>query len=228
MNPTAPRAGWEMQETAPPGESREHPRADAARNRSAVITAVAAAAARVAHAIPALAILILSMNAQAMPAKLVIGAHEWIRILPEDLVIQARIDTGAETASLSAIDIEHFKREGENWVRFRVIDEAAGIDQTLERPRLRWARIKNRAVEAHNGKDYDRRPVVALEICLDDRTRTIDVNLTDRRRFEYAMLIGREGILQFDAVVDPALGADIPPNCASGLAPDKKPVPTDP
>lgn len=139
-----------------------------------------------------------------MRARLVIGADEVVRILPENLVVAARVDTGAETSSLHAVDIEHFERHGNSWVRFRTLDENTGMDAVLERPRVRWSRIRNRAAEARRGKGHERRPVVELQVRLQHRERTIEVNLTDRQPFEYKMLVGRSGILEFDAIVDPA------------------------
>ncbi|MFP6664285.1 MAG: RimK/LysX family protein [Deltaproteobacteria bacterium] len=153
-----------------------------------------------------------------MPAKLVIGRTEKIRLLPEDIVLEARVDTGASTSSISAIDIEHFKREGKKWVRFRVVDEKAGVDLLLERPYVRRVRIKNRAAEARGGASIDRRSVVRMRVCMDDQAKVIDLNLADRRRFKFPLLLGRAGILDFDAVVDPSIGSDIAPICVPPLA----------
>ena len=50
-----------------------------------------------------------------------------------------------------------------------------------------------------------RRPVVLMNIRLGNKTRTIRVNLTNRKHFIYPMLLGREAILAFDGVVDPNL-----------------------
>ena len=36
--------------------------------------------------------------------------------------LKAKLDTGAETSSLDAVDIRRFKRGGESWVRFTIED----------------------------------------------------------------------------------------------------------
>ncbi|MDG2011650.1 MAG: ATP-dependent zinc protease [Candidatus Binatia bacterium] len=163
-----------------------------------------------------LAITVLAIalaEASSMPTKIVIGRSEKIRLLPENLVLEARVDTGATTSSIDAHDIETFKREGKTWMRFRVRDKTNNTDKVFERPRVRSVRIKNRAAEENVGKKYERRPVVRILACLDGRSKEIEVNLADRSRFAFPMLLGRSGIVDFDAVVDPSIGSDVAPNC---------------
>lgn len=164
-------------------------------------------------------------EAATMPAKIVIGRSEKIRLLPEDLVLDARVDTGATTSSIDAHDIETFERQGKTWLRFRVRDKANNTDKVFERPRVRTVRIKNRAAEENMGKKYDRRPVVRMRACLDGHVQEIEVNLADRSRFAFPMLLGRSGIVDFDAVVDPSIGSDLAPSCpaSSGNNPQKEP-----
>jgi len=44
--------------------------------------------------------------------KTIIGEVEQIRVIPGDVVLKARIDTGATTTSLNAMDVQHFERDG--------------------------------------------------------------------------------------------------------------------
>lgn len=50
--------------------------------------------------------------------KNIYGLNEDVYIADIDMHMSAKLDTGAKTASLSARDIERFKRDGESWVRF--------------------------------------------------------------------------------------------------------------
>jgi hypothetical protein len=152
-------------------------------------------------------------EAGTMPAKIVVGRSEKIRLLPEDIVLEARVDTGATTSSIDAHDIQSFERDGQTWMRFRVRDKIGNTDKVFERPRVRSVRIKNRAAEENVGKKYERRPVVRILACLDGRAKEIEVNLADRSRFAFPMLLGRSGIVDFDALVDPSIGSDVSPNC---------------
>ena len=93
------------------------------------------------------------------------GRYEHIKVEEIGKILPAKMDTGAMTASLSARDIEQFKRDGEDWVRFRLAVD--GADDTLYEQRLLGiSRIKTRAEEAGN-VDPDseppraERPVVA-------------------------------------------------------------------
>src|SRR5690606_36499755 len=58
-------------------------------------------------------------------SKTIYGLNEHVAIPDFGLEVPAKLDTGAQTASLSARDIERFKRDGKAWVRFYLaIDEA--------------------------------------------------------------------------------------------------------
>jgi hypothetical protein len=138
--------------------------------------------------------------------KAVYGLNEYANLIDIDLEVAAKLDTGAKTASLSARDIKHFKRNGESWVRFYLaIDDAHA--HPIERPLARLSKIKRRAddYDPDDEKKYTARPVISLDVCMGATLRTIEVNLTDRSAFQYPLLIGSEALKRFDALVDPSL-----------------------
>ncbi|MNZ50065.1 hypothetical protein D3C78_678470 [compost metagenome] len=139
--------------------------------------------------------------------KAVFGLHEKVRLPKLALELPAKLDTGAETASLSARNIQLFRRAGEPWVRFQLALAAPAQGATLERPLRRIGYIKRRAGDRDPGdaRRYSARPVIGMEVCLGDRRRHIEVNLTDRTAFDYPLLIGATALKQFDALVDPGL-----------------------
>lgn len=133
------------------------------------------------------------------------GRYEYIKLPQIGQTLKAKMDTGAMTASLSSKDIQRFRRDGEEWVRFRLA--TASADDTLfERPLARISEIKSRAEEQGSAsrRAVARRPVVDMEICLGGEARTIEVNLTDRSHFDYPLLIGASALREFDAAVNPA------------------------
>ncbi len=150
--------------------------------------------------------------------KTIYGLNEYARLSDLDLVIAAKLDTGAKTASLSARDIKRFKKNGESWVRFYL-----AIDDThahpIERPLARISKIKRRAGDYNPEEDdkrYTARPVIELDVCMGSALRRIEVNLTDRSAFQYPLLIGSEALKRFDALVDPSLKyAAGQPGCAT-------------
>ncbi|CAM3146903.1 ATP-dependent zinc protease [Pseudomonas floridensis] len=149
--------------------------------------------------------------------KTVYGLNEYAQLADIDLEVAAKLDTGAKTASLSARDIKHFKRNGESWVRFYLaIDDSHA--HPIERPLARVSKIKRRADDRDpdDEKQYTARPVISLSVCMGEVLRTIEVNLTDRSAFQYPLLIGSEALKHFDALVDPSLKyAAGKPGCAS-------------
>jgi len=156
--------------------------------------------------------LFLSLCLMACPAllqaeeKAIYGLNEHVALPQFGLEVPAKLDTGAQTASLSARDIERFKRDGKSWVRFYLaIDEAH--DRPIELPLRRISKIKRRAgdFDPEEEKTYTPRPVVALMLCMGKAQRSIEVNLTDRSAFQYPLLIGSEALARFGALVDPSL-----------------------
>ena len=133
------------------------------------------------------------------------GRYEYIKLPEIGETLQAKMDTGALTASLSAKNIETFTRDGESWVRFQLATKGAS-DKVYEHKVARISKIKSRADEDED-KDEPvsaKRPVVDLEMCLGDVKRTVEVNLTDRSSFNYPLLIGAKALREFGAAVNPA------------------------
>lgn len=94
------------------------------------------------------------------------GRYEWVSLPELDRTLQAKMDTGAYTSSLSAKDIELFQRDGEEWVRFRLATKEAD-GSVFEHKLARIGKIKNRA-DNRNGEDEDEdrlseRPVIDLQ-----------------------------------------------------------------
>lgn len=142
------------------------------------------------------------------------GVYGWVEFVElhlngQPLRLKAKLDTGARSSSLDATDITPFERDHQRWVRFRVSLPGLKQSQIMEQPVERYVRIKR-----HSGP-YDRRPVIRMQLCLGDELRTVDVNLTDRGRFIYPLLLGRKALARL-AVVDPARTFIREPACTPG------------
>jgi len=115
--------------------------------------------------------------------KIVIGEVEPIRLIPGDVIINARIDTGAQTTSINAKGVQAFERDGKKWVRFRLgEDEKSSV---IEKPVEREVQIKR------HGEASQNRFVVKMRLILGERSHVVEVSLTDRSKFTYQILIGR-------------------------------------
>lgn len=115
----------------------------------------------------------------------IIGRVEGVWIAGANIVLKAKVDTGARTTSVHATNIEIFKRRNKDWARFTIMNDA-GAPVTLERVVFKIQKIKKK-----NSAGVDVRPVVLLGMCIADVYRLTEVNLFDRGKFAFPVLIGR-------------------------------------
>jgi len=138
--------------------------------------------------------------------KYIFGWREVVVVAEAGDRLEAKLDTGATTSSIDARNIYRFRRGSRRYVRFELATEAAGGGGVIERPLVRMVRIKQ-----HDGQ-YQRRPVVALDICLGRIRRSVEFSLVDRRNFDQPVLLGRNA-LAGAALVDSDLAHTIKPSC---------------
>lgn len=141
----------------------------------------------------------------AADAPRTIGWVEEARIFPGSMFIMAKLDTGALSTSINAHDIEEFERDGERWVRFRVVNRA-GRSRALELPVVRDVVIKD-----YDGKKHER-PIVLLGICIGDTFAETEVSLIDRTGFLYPLLVGRRYIAD-RFLIDAGRRRTVKPDC---------------
>lgn len=162
----------------------------------------------------AIIISILSaLPSHSWAASHVFGRIEYVTLGTFPDRLKAKLDTGAKTSSISAINIEQFEKNGKPWVRFDVVHPKKNLALSFSRPLLRTAKIKNRSGESLDQESSSQRPVVSMTICLRNTLENIEVNLVDRRHFLYPMLLGTEAIAQFEGLVDPSRVFTIRPTC---------------
>ncbi|WP_257279710.1 MULTISPECIES: RimK/LysX family protein [unclassified Endozoicomonas] len=125
-----------------------------------------------------------------------LGELEQVHIKGFKNAFKARIDTGAKTSSINATDIKYFTKNGEKWVRFKVVND--GKSQTFERKVHREVSIKR-----HGGLANQDRVTVFIPITLGQISKNVEFTLTNRTGFEYPILIG-ERLLSNTALVDVA------------------------
>ena len=113
-----------------------------------------------------------------------IGWVETVRILPENIELRAKIDTGADNSSLGVVNWQSFHRDGKEWIRFKTLNNS-GNSKSFERPLDRYSLIKRKILRSH------KRPVVKMWLCIGNKRILVPVNLAKRKSFKYRMLIGR-------------------------------------
>ena len=118
----------------------------------------------------------------------IVGAVEWATLEPAGLTLEARIDSGAETTSVHAENIELIEKEGKRYVRFTLFDnEGQPVPQEL--------RLRRQVLIKQQVGEPERRFVVRMWLTLGEQRSRIDVNLSDREDFEFPLLVGRNFLM---------------------------------
>ena len=132
-------------------------------------------------------------------SKTIIGNSEWCTF-PNLAIpaIKARVDSGAKTSSIHAINIERFDRDNEHWVKFDVHPLQGNKTITVH---CEAALVDQRVVKSSSG-DKEKRPVIRTPVSLGQKTWDIEVTLTNRDSMGHRMLLGREA-MNGHVLIDP-------------------------
>ena len=126
--------------------------------------------------------------AQQKRQKRVVGWKEHAAL--PDLKIKdviAKMDTGANLASIDASEIKYSTKSGVKHVNFKVMKRNNTVRKTSA-PLAGFKRIKS-----SNG-DVERRPYIKTILLVDGISKKIELTLTDRGPMDYTMLIGRKAL----------------------------------
>lgn len=130
-----------------------------------------------------------------------VGWREWVKLPKLGLnAIHAKIDTGAKTSALHAIDIETFGPIDRPKVRFGVkpIDGNENLVIYCTAPI-----IDRRYITSSNGES-EFRTIIRTDLAIGDENWPIEVSLTNRENLIHRMLIGREAMDAAQLVVEPS------------------------
>ena len=131
--------------------------------------------------------------------KLILGSEEWCSFpdlgIPS---IKARVDSGAKTSALHAINIAPFVRDETNWVKFDINPIQNNVRTTIHcEARL----IDKRIIKSSNGF-REQRYVIQTQLNLGNHSWDIELTLTNRDSMGFRMLLGREAMMG-RVIVDP-------------------------
>ena len=126
-----------------------------------------------------------------------IGIEEPVAIEPFKTPFPAKIDTGADVASIDAENIKLVKRGEENIVVFTIRQRGTGEEHQYKLP------LKRRISIVRHGRKPQQRYVVMMTVRIGKVTLTREFSLANRKNFEYQVLIGRN-IIAGAAAVDPS------------------------
>ena len=119
--------------------------------------------------------------------------------LPELAIgpIKAKVDTGARTSALHAVDLDVFDRDGSTWVSFAYQHKDGSVGALNEAPVLEFREVTN------SGGQSESRPVIQTPLKLGTVYKLVELTLTQRDNMAYRMLLGRT-TLSADFVVAPS------------------------
>ena len=134
-----------------------------------------------------------------MDSKVTIGSEEWISLNELNIPhIKARVDSGAKTSSLHALNIQTYQKDGEAWVSFDVYP----IQSDGKRKVKCNALVMDKRVVKSSTGNREQRFVIQTFMSLGDHSWSIELILTNRDSMGYRMLLGREA-MKGCLVVDP-------------------------
>jgi len=131
--------------------------------------------------------------------KIKVGVVEDVILLPWGIKLPARIDTGAAHSSLDARELTI----KDNIAEFKLSKKYSRLQLRL--PVIDWQTIRS-------AESKERRPVVEVELCVGPKHFRSRVNLNDRSKVKYPLIIGRD-ILQGNFIVDCTQPRCAPPSC---------------
>lgn len=119
---------------------------------------------------------------------LIAGWREWVG-LPELGIdtIKAKLDVGARTSALHAVEVVPFDEDGRPRVRFTVHPHQGDRGRSV---RCQADVVDRRAVK-NSGGSVEERWVIRTPVRLGSREWPIEITLTDRADMRFRMLIGR-------------------------------------
>jgi len=119
--------------------------------------------------------------------KTILGQVEWVYVSKVKENFKGRIDTGAATSSINAVDIQRFERDGKRWVRFNLTHAEGDNADMIEARVIRIAKIRQSSQQG----DSVERPVIELHVRIGDVAHLTEFTLTNRQQMAYPVLIGR-------------------------------------
>ena len=131
--------------------------------------------------------------------KIILGCEEWCSF-PELGIptIKARVDSGAKTSALHAINIAPFVKEEQNWVRFDINPIQNNVKTIIHCE----ARLVDKRVVKSSSGFREHRYVIQTSLDIGNSKWLIEMTLTNRDSMGFRMLLGREA-MSGRVLVDP-------------------------
>lgn len=127
----------------------------------------------------------INVETHTSNGNLILGEKEWIYIQPLNRNLLMRVDTGATTSSISAIDITTFKKADKEYVTFTLAH-----DGWKSEPMTLPIKSKTEIRQSTSDKLIPR-VIVDLPVQIGDLETKTEFTLADRTHLQYPVLLGR-------------------------------------
>ena len=149
-----------------------------------------------------------------------IGWREMVGLPDLDIDrIKAKIDTGARTSALHALDPRPFENAGSPWIGFSIPSPTHGLPIHCAAPV-----VDRRAIKNTSGIP-ETRPIIMTTLIIGRRRWHIEVSLSDRSEMEFDLILGRAAIRGHNLVVNPGKSFLAGPPVERAVAAPRKPAP---
>jgi hypothetical protein len=129
-----------------------------------------------------------SSHAQLLKEKVLIGRVEWAELPELKIKLKSRIDTGAKTTSLHAINIEEVIQQGDLYVKFQTENSEGKVIELIRK-------VDTTQKVSNTSGFVSRRYVIKEKIKMGSIDREVLINLNDRSKMDYKFLVGRNLLL---------------------------------
>jgi len=131
--------------------------------------------------------------------KVILGSEEWFSFPDLGIpTIKARVDSGAKTSALHAINIAPFVKDGSNWVKFDINPIQNNLKTVIH---CEAPLVDKRIVKSSSGF-REQRYVIQTTLDIGNSNWPIEMTLTNRDSMGFRMLLGREA-MSGRVLVDP-------------------------
>lgn len=131
--------------------------------------------------------------------KVILGSEEWFSFPDLGIpTIKARVDSGAKTSALHAINIAPFIKDENNWVKFDINPIQNDLKTIIH---CEAPLVDKRIVKSSSGY-REQRYVIQTTLDIGTASWTIEMTLTNRDSMGFRMLLGREA-MSGRVLVDP-------------------------
>ncbi|WP_371370063.1 ATP-dependent zinc protease [Pseudomonas sp. QL9] len=137
------------------------------------------------------------------------GWVEQAKLMPENVLLKARLDTGVQTSVMDARNVVKIRKNDQRWVQYDIVvtDPATGQEQ-----RFPFERPVERQLKVRVADGFEHRPVVSMDICMGEKLYHEQFALSDRQGDDAQVLLGRRTLEHLGAV-DASKTLTTPPTC---------------